>query len=167
MSRNTVRPGLGINWDFIPVSHATNSYDLLTDVIAAIREEPKRIYMDEYVRSAQAIELDEMEAPACGTQGCIAGWVMYLKCDRRKAQANEMGGIGIFNLSGQGVSTFAESLMPEAIEMPWFSLTMGDAPYEWPREEYDSIAYAEGVIANIEKFQATYGRELRANVLEA
>jgi hypothetical protein len=68
----------------IPVSTATNAYDLLTEIRALIREEPKRY--NQFIWHARVTPLAriiyhgrESTAPACGTIGCVAGWVVTLK----------------------------------------------------------------------------------------
>lgn len=55
-------------------SDATTAYDLLTDIRAYILEEPKRIFMGDWILKRNEVKrrLDS-EAPVCGTVGCIAG----------------------------------------------------------------------------------------------
>jgi hypothetical protein len=62
------------------LSTATNAYDLLTDVIAYMLEEPKRIYMQDWlIRDMDAIkDVFNFDGPACGTVGCIAGNTVVL-----------------------------------------------------------------------------------------
>lgn len=73
----------------VPHSEAANAYDLLSDVIRVVEEEPRRLYMNQWliigVRMDSVGEIwldgsrDTMKPPACGTVGCIAGWVTLLK----------------------------------------------------------------------------------------
>lgn len=56
-------------------SDATNAYDLLTDIAAYITEEPKRIFMGDWLITGKDTirrYLDD-DGPVCGTVGCIAG----------------------------------------------------------------------------------------------
>ena len=60
----------------VPYSTARTSYGLLTDVIRAILDEPKRVYMGDWKMSSfnMAIFLADKgvkKGPACGTIGCI------------------------------------------------------------------------------------------------
>jgi hypothetical protein len=65
----------------IPVSKATNAYELLDEIKALALEEPKRMNMglwrvedgDEWTIAAFEIDL-----PSCGTVGCIGGWAEVL-----------------------------------------------------------------------------------------
>jgi hypothetical protein len=57
----------------MPVSKATNAYELLDDIKALALEEPKRISMDTW-RSSEG----RLGVPPCGTVGCIGGWVEAL-----------------------------------------------------------------------------------------
>lgn len=56
-------------------SNAKNAYDLMSDIKDYILEEPKRVYMGDWLmKGKEAIEhYFETAAPACGTVGCIAG----------------------------------------------------------------------------------------------
>lgn len=55
-------------------SDATNAYDLLTDVIEYMLEEPKRVYMGDWIMRGDEIKrILGKEGPECGTVGCIAG----------------------------------------------------------------------------------------------
>lgn len=68
----------------VPTSKATNAYDLLSDVIRIIREEPRRYNQMRFIaRTNGAYGADNVVHggsgfPACGTVGCVAGWVATL-----------------------------------------------------------------------------------------
>lgn len=67
----------------IPRSDATNVYDLLMDVAACIRAEPKRYDQTTWIFYAHSrLRFGEEEIPAnmpaCGTVGCRAGWITLL-----------------------------------------------------------------------------------------
>jgi len=64
-------------------SEATNAYDLLKEIRALIQEEPKRYnqqdtltYLRNYRNTLYRGKLAQEVAPACGTIGCRAGWVV-------------------------------------------------------------------------------------------
>lgn len=71
----------------IPRSRAKNAYDLVSDVIAAIRAEPRRVDMTRYIGDAALVQKVASRRPACGTVGCFAGWVSLLKGGRKKEAA--------------------------------------------------------------------------------
>lgn len=55
-----------------------NAYDLLEAVARHIEEEPRRYYQSSWVLRGDRIRALELAAPACGTVGCRAGWVVAL-----------------------------------------------------------------------------------------
>ena len=80
-----------IREDLVPYSTATNADELLADVVRVILEEPARMNMsswallqDSLARQILACARYEWSteyhaaAPACGTVGCVAGWVVFL-----------------------------------------------------------------------------------------
>src|SRR5689334_14643265 len=79
-----------VKFNLIPHSKAKTSWSLLKDVIKSIREEPRRISMDSFCtfKSKEVLFLAggtarpepgrRVKFPACGTQGCIAGWMHNL-----------------------------------------------------------------------------------------
>lgn len=58
----------------IPVSKAKTALGLLGDVKRAILQEPKRADMTTYTDRIHP----EEGGPACGTVGCVAGWISLL-----------------------------------------------------------------------------------------
>jgi hypothetical protein len=68
----------------LPKSNATNANELLDEIAALAREEPKRIRMGCYLETLESAPrgrpltgIDEW--PKCGTVGCIAGWTLVLR----------------------------------------------------------------------------------------
>lgn len=63
----------------LPKSKAKNAYDLLSDVRALILAEPLRYNQDIYLHLEKEDGDNAFAAPrgfpACGTVGCVAGWV--------------------------------------------------------------------------------------------
>lgn len=70
-----------------PRSAATNAYDLLQDVKKVILEEPLRLDMSIVCLRGEGISLDILK-PACGTVGCLAGWVLVLTGRTKPNEAN-------------------------------------------------------------------------------
>jgi len=141
----------------VPRSKATNAFDLLNDVVAVIREEPRRIYMPMWFVHG----LDELrkvfgrrKRPACGTAACVAGWVIVLRegidampddHDDIPGRARQILGItpgeeaGLFN--GQVFNDRARLVKPF------------------------QPGYADLVIDRIRKFQGRYEDRLRRRTL--
>lgn len=65
----------------IPKSKAKTAYGLLSEVRKIILQEPKRYNQEIYIERVADGDLDETSprVPACGTIGCVAGWVATLK----------------------------------------------------------------------------------------
>lgn len=61
----------------IPKSRAKTAYGLLSEIVALIRDEPRRLDMSMPLdtNAKDAYEL----APSCGTVGCVAGWAVMLR----------------------------------------------------------------------------------------
>lgn len=63
----------------LPISDATNGYDLFTDVMTAIEQEPKRLDMGTWFEHRTTNEWPVAHVPACRTAACFAGWAATLK----------------------------------------------------------------------------------------
>lgn len=72
----------------LPVSNATNLYELFQDVYKAIQDEPARFCMNDIITASNGV-VDPLASgrwinvvtermPACGTVGCYGGWCMVL-----------------------------------------------------------------------------------------
>lgn len=77
----------------LPVRTATNAYELVDNVIAAIREEPRRLDMSIWINSLLGCEEETVEYladgfPACGTTACFAGWITALTFDESQTQVS-------------------------------------------------------------------------------
>lgn len=95
--------------------------DLLLKVKAAILDEPKRLNIWEW----QGRWLQGDEAPACGTVGCIAGWLDILSktngstdieaikgCPLNEVDAEEAGEIALGVARGYALGLFIPSRWP-------------------------------------------------------
>lgn len=78
----------------VPVSTATNSYELLDEVIQIITDEPNRLWMDNWIATIEGrmpgrpdatrdwtLQLHNVHLPACGTIACVAGWVVLIRLE--------------------------------------------------------------------------------------
>lgn len=97
----------------VPRTKATNAYDVLDDVCAAIIEEPLRYYQNEWlIRGANKIRghfrmmlngaKQAEQPPRCATVGCRAGWICVLtdgregtRSDRIMCRAKEILGLDL------------------------------------------------------------------------
>jgi hypothetical protein len=61
--------------NLIRLSKAKTAYGLLRDVQKAVREEPRRANMGTFT---DKVDPEAYNAPACGTVGCVAGWISIL-----------------------------------------------------------------------------------------
>lgn len=95
-----------IRLEFFPTSQATNAYDLLGDVIAAIRQEPRRLDMGQWLAEADFVTSAE---PACGTVGCIAGWLTILGTRRPTQDAIAQDRLDVY---GNAATTGWRLLLP-------------------------------------------------------
>lgn len=70
----------------IPKSKAKTAYGLLSEIRALILAEPLRYDQRDILTIVPASQRDK-DTPACGTIGCVAGWVCALKNARAKVLA--------------------------------------------------------------------------------
>lgn len=124
-------------------SNAKTAYDLMTDIRAYILEEPKRIYMADWIiQGKDRIELQlATEAPICGTVGCIAGNATVLtdgKIDWSRAEQALSNGDAI--LEGGFAKLFYDTKVPA---------------------EYGTKKYARIVAGRITDFQKKYKAKLQ------
>lgn len=140
----------------LPVSKATNAYELLDEVCEVILEEPKRYYQGwwrvtpngkEYVPRTPAIEA--LVFPACDTICCVAGWVCTLKSritpDLFSSQARFILGINT----------------DEAWEL-FRSSAVADID---PAAKPQTLEYAQAGVTHIRRFMAKYELRLKAKAV--
>lgn len=126
----------------LPTSRAKTAYGLLSDVCRVIVAEPKRYAQSIYIERANEPFKQFDEHPACGTIGCVAGWVATLKTQRRfryhetPVIAKERLGIN----EGQAMELFGESVAGVA----------------------QTMRHAHNGVAHIRKFQKKYRAQLLA-----
>ena len=71
-------------WTPTPRSQAETAYELLTDIMQVILEEPKRYnqgtWLEDYrLEDRTQREILALNTPSCGTVACVAGWAITLK----------------------------------------------------------------------------------------
>lgn len=133
-------------------SNATNAYDLMSDVKDYILEEPKRIWMDDWVIEGADRIKDRLgiTGPECGTVGCIAGNVRVLTGNLDKACSTLNLALGILSDGNDGLADNLYYL---------FHSTDVDAKYGTKR-------YARIVAKRIDEFQRKHEVDLRAVIVE-
>lgn len=149
----------------VPKSKATNAYELLDEIQALILEEPKRVWMDDWVikgkhkiETTLAYSNAEVTAPACNTVGCIAGWMVSLRHPRQfpseYAEAALM-------LLGTSINYEAD----DELAYNALNLFYGQPPYPFPTAPYGTKAYARAVVNNIKRFKRKWKTRLKATPL--
>jgi len=136
----------------IPRSTATNAYDLMADVVKVIRDEPKRMDMSTFTRLKMKF-VPKARRPACGTIGCVAGWmVMLTMSDEHLWEIRDAGLMSEWR---------AQQLLPSSVRGAASRLF-----YSMVHAGDDGTpAYAEEVITLIEAFMRDHEAALRAHVL--
>lgn len=135
----------GVNSKEIPKSKAKTAYGLLSEIRKIILEEPKRYDQWGWLRRGKSLRGDPFE-PACGTVGCVGGWITVLK-DAKSDDAIQILGVGI--------------------EAAW---ELFDADAAGKRMCGDGFEYSEASICahakrgarHIERFQKKYAKQLKA-----
>lgn len=152
--------------ELFPKLTATTSYGLLRQVQKAMLEEPARVDMTVVVRDLEREDGDgwlacymreQKRYPACGTQGCVWGWVKLIASPSN-----------VYHMDGMASEYFPESAQKEADVLFYASGSdyfeeVGNL-YPWPDDKKltpGTPAYARAVVANIEKFIKRHYQALR------
>lgn len=162
-----------INWDMVPHSNATNSWDLLEDVKKDILAEPRRVYM-----GAFNVASDEGDTaipkgfnphkhspmagrlPGCGMMGCISGWMnVEVATSLEDVKAGD---------DGERYSLTV--LLPYITKRDAGDLFWGRGRYMWPEKmvparKQGTPAYAQAVVNQINIFMNTWERALKNHQL--
>lgn len=126
----------------IPKSRAKTAYGLLSEIRALILAEPKRYDQTTFIareNDAWSFVLG-LKMPACGTVGCVAGWVATLKGPR--------------DFSYEDASMIAEDILG----VPCHDLFNGGAVKQRPQ----TAAHAKAGAHHIAKFQKEHRAQLLA-----
>lgn len=165
-------------WKLIPKFRKRTrgtSWELLKAVIDAIRAEPYRVDMVNWVRDLAKLPSYLVppvgQQPACGTQGCIAGWMHTMTAPRQAlVAANGKGVLGHLD-----AEDFGYRMLPSELREDAFNLFHGTGengfsdlkPYPFPSHSdgtvKDQRRYANDVIVNIKKFMKTHNTALQAH----
>lgn len=119
----------------LPKSKAKNAFDLLSEIAALTKDEPRRMRMESWggiIGNAKGMD----KAPSCGTVGCIGGWVDVLKGSDEHA------------IDVLGIDTL------QADEL-FYGEEVNDA-------RQGTVRHARRVIALIRRFQKKYAKQLKA-----
>jgi hypothetical protein len=134
----------------MPISKAKNAYDLLTDVIDLIVEEPLRYNQGNW-RQTEADDYFATDFPPCGTVCCVGGWVDLLKS---KTPAKDVEDFTV----ARGVGASARQILglsaPQARELFTPECTEGSSP--------QTDEHARLGVLHIRKFQKKYAAKLKA-----
>lgn len=126
----------------MPVSKATNAYELLDEIKALALEEPLRVSMNYWRLNASDIEQDtfitHLILPACGTIGCIGGWAEALAGTGQQAA----------DILGLTDDQWNDLFYP--LELVWEADEIGQTP-----------EHARHVIAHIAAFQQKHEAQLK------
>jgi hypothetical protein len=128
-----------------PRSKATTAYALLSEVRRLILAEPKRYHQGRFIvrKGDEENEFDRVKMPACGTVGCVAGWVATLK--------------GPANFSYGRASGIARRILGISAMDAW-EFFGGAAVDGRPQTK----RYAQAGAAHIARFQREHAAELKA-----
>jgi len=151
-----------VKFELIPKSKAKTSWGLLRDVRKAMLAEPRRVDMITFVRDLDSyewmMESRSRPQPACGTQGCIAGWMhLVTSTEVGKARSRSLAQQRAFQLLPESVHEDAARLFYDHHD------EKGKFPYPWPASiPAGTPAYAKAVVRNLDKFMRKHERALRA-----
>lgn len=146
-----------------PRSNATNAYELLNDVCRVVLEEPKRAYMTTYISAFQDPSTAKIGGPACGTVGCIAGWVGILKRPRGAQNGDDVRG---YDESGcrNTMDERAEGLLGLSTD-DLFTSDLYDTAGATTEYTYGTRDYARAVVRKIRAFQKQHRAQLLAKAV--
>lgn len=147
----------------VPYSDAKTAYTLLSDVIRTILEEPKRVHMDNWLLQGEGVKdflyrkgVLDIGGPACGTIGCISGWITTLKPNANVSSIAGEDIIAPYIGWGGGIdgAYLRRQEMREAADAMFMDTTV-DATY-------GTRKYARIVAGRIRKFQKVWAKDLKA-----
>jgi hypothetical protein len=133
-------------------SNAKTAYELMSDIAAYVMEEPKRLWMGDWIIEGEA-EIEDFfdtQGPACGTVGCIAGNAVVLTGQTQNGRSTATTATEILAGDNHRLGTSVQCL---------FLNTEVEA-------KYGSEKYAQIVVERIKRFQEKYETELRGVKIE-
>ncbi len=140
--------------ELYPTLTATNAYQLLDEVAAAIISEPRRLDMRHWVTEARRLlKLSPKNVPECGTVACAAGWICALVNPSMVANAAVTG-------DEDGVVARAREILGSNDKYDDFSCALGDlfqpAGNDLVGLRVGSKNYALAVVRRIRQLQHDY-----------
>jgi hypothetical protein len=155
------------HWDLTPHSRATNSYELINELIELVRAEPKRLYMENFILSVVPdVNEDITRGPACGTIGCFSGWLHTMTLTKRKFE-KELHYPWRDETEYETYLLFPEVTRVDVSGLFWGNNSMNHnkavGKYPFPtQDQYGTPAYAKAAISNLKRFQDEWEEELKA-----
>lgn len=123
----------------LPRTRQTSAVGILKDVVKVIREEPLRYNQGDWIRTTD----ERSVGPACGTIGCVAGWVAVLT-----RPAKDVTGASVALADVASRARKALGLSERQADFLFGSELPGDGGYADP----GSRAYMEAGVEHIESF---------------
>jgi hypothetical protein len=138
--------------NLIPKSKAANAYDLLSEVARAVTAEPKRLRMGTWLDTKAKRRLG-VEAPACGTIGCIAGWSVMLSGSRTLRREMARGVyFNYYETPASGLLGLDEEQSEELFNTD-------------VEGRFGTRAHARNAVRRIRAFQQKYATQLKAKAV--
>lgn len=134
----------------MPKSRAKTAYGLLGEIARLALAEPKRIRMAWWLTDPGAMPEDKR--PACGTVGCIGGWVLTLKGTRAQQRDALRGAVTDAGDNAAAILGLKES-QAHALFDPFV------------RGRAGTVTQARAVAARIRRFQKQYAAQLKAKAV--
>jgi hypothetical protein len=131
----------------LPKSKARNAYDLLSEIATLIVDEPRRYNQNVWIAAADGNDFAAPRGlPACGTVGCVAGWVRTLKGAMESGTTSEVAQrvLGINDI--QVCQLFSAGAIQVSANV-------------------QTKAYAKAGAAHIRRFQAKHAAQLKAKAV--
>ena len=162
-----------IQESLLPVSKATNAYELLEEVCQAITEEPLRYNQQTWIDQNIGLRREfEEEVPACGTMACIAGWV----CTLRRTHANHIQDVPMIGARLLGFQWYVRDLSDFSSYEEYAEACVRDTQpvrdlfsdklLEGSENLRGTPEYAAMGVEEIRKFMATHEARLKATTYE-
>lgn len=152
-----------MHFGLIPHSRATNSYDLLLDVIQVIDEEPKRFNWGEWNLEASD---DPDLSPACGTLACVAGWTSLITAPTLEEGVNPIGSYGADALQWFPYHTRRD--LNQVFYATYSNGPTDACPYDHHMDRFlgeTQRQYADRGIRSIRAFMAAHEQALKAHTI--
>jgi len=184
-----LRTGVFDSNPLLPMSDATTGYDLITDAIQCIMDEPRRLYMPDWiVRGGRLRSLFvEAQRPSCGTACCLGGWITMLALGPSINEAMLNISHTALNLTVGSEDIYTRRAAAGITWEEWREARQalyhlfGDTTPDWIQDsdvpdedgyrpghypEVGSVEYAEQYANKLRAFQQQHERVLRATVVD-